>query len=102
MIYQAEKMLTENESKLTESDSAGIRAAVDEAKQDLESGDVAKLDAARQRIEQQLHSVAETLYKANTDEEAAGEPGADPAAAGAAEEEGDVVDAEYTEETRDN
>jgi molecular chaperone DnaK len=102
MIYQAEKMLTENEDKLSESDSAGIRAAVDEAKQDLESGDVAKLDAARQRIEQQLHSVAETLYKANTDEEAAGEPGADPAAAGAAEEEGDVVDAEYTEETRDN
>jgi molecular chaperone DnaK len=102
MIYQAEKMLTENEDKLSESDSAGIRAAVDEAKQDLESGDVAKLDAARQRIEQQLHSVAETLYKANTDEEAAGQPGADPAAAGAAEEEGDVVDAEYTEETRDN
>jgi molecular chaperone DnaK len=102
MIYQAEKMLTENEDKLSESDSAGIRAAVDEAKQDLESGDVAKLDAARQRIEQQLHSVAETLYKTNTDEEAAGQPGADPAAAGAAEEEGDVVDAEYTEETRDN
>jgi molecular chaperone DnaK len=103
MIYQAEKMLQENESKLSESDSAGVRAAVDEAKKDLESGDVAKLDAARQRVEQELHSVAEALYKAKTDEEAAGQADADSAAGGPpAEEEGDVVDAEYTEETRDN
>jgi molecular chaperone DnaK len=102
MIYQAEKMLQENESKLSESDSAGVRAAVDEAKKDLESGDVAKLDAARQRVEQELHSVAETLYKATTDDEAAAQAGGDPAADAAAEEEGDVVDAEYTEETRDD
>ncbi len=101
MIYQAEKMLQENESKLSESDSAGVRAAVDEAKQDLESGDVAKLDAARQRVEQALHSVAETLYKATTEDEAAAQPGGDPAAGAAADEEGDVVDAEYTEESRD-
>ena len=102
MIYQAEKMLQENESKLSESDSAGVRAAVDEAKQDLESGDVAKLDAARQRVEQALHSVAETLYKATTeDEAAAAQSGGDPAAGAAADEEGDVVDAEYTEESRD-
>jgi molecular chaperone DnaK len=102
MIYQAEKMLKENESTLSEADSTRVRAAVDEAKTDLESGDVAKLDAARQRVEQELHSVAEALYKAKTDDEAAGQADADPAAGAAAEEEGDVVDAEYTEETRDN
>jgi molecular chaperone DnaK len=98
MIYQAEKMLTDNESTLAEADTAGVRAAVDAAKVDLESGDVAKLDAARQKVEQELHTVAEKLYKAKTADGA----GSDPAAGAATEEEGDVVDAEYTEEQRDN
>jgi molecular chaperone DnaK len=102
MIYQAEKMLSDNESTLTEADTAGVRTAVEAAKQDLESGDVAKLDAARQKVEQELHTVAETLYKSTTGDGSGEQPGADPAAGGAAEEEGDVVDAEYTEEVRDN
>jgi molecular chaperone DnaK len=102
MIYQAEKMLQENADKLSEADTASVRSAVDEAKKDLESGDVAKLDAARQRVEKELHKVAEVLYKAQTAEDAAagGAPGAGADAAGAAAgDEGDVVDAEYTEET---
>jgi molecular chaperone DnaK len=105
MIYQAEKMLRENEDKLSEADKTSVRSAVEEAKKDLESDDLAKIDAARQRVEQELHKVAEALYKAQTAEGAAG---AGPAGAGgaapgtAAGDEGDVVDAEYTEETKES
>jgi molecular chaperone DnaK len=94
MIYQAEKTLEENKATLDEADAANIRTAVEEGKKDLESNDLVKLDAARQRLEQALHKVAEALYKAQTSQDAGG---AD-AAAGAPDAEGDVVDAEYTEE----
>jgi molecular chaperone DnaK len=102
MIYQAEKTLNENEEKLAEADVASVRGALESAKEDLQSDDVAKLDAARQRLEQELHKVAEVLYKAQT-ADAAGEAaaGADPTTAGAAPDD-DVVDAEYTEETKDS
>jgi molecular chaperone DnaK len=102
MIYQAEKTLKENEAKLAEADVASVRTTLESAKLDLESGDTAKLDAARQRLEQELHKVAEVLYKAETADSAGGAaPGADSAPPGAAADD-DVVDAEYTEETKDN
>ena len=95
IIYQAEKTLTESGDKLSEQDSAGVRSAIEDGKKELESDDPAKLEAARQRIEQELHKVAEVLYKAQAAEEgaAAGTPDA-----AAESEEGEVVDAEYTEE----
>jgi molecular chaperone DnaK len=98
MIYQAEKTLRENADKLPESEKQGLQAAIDAAKPDLESGDAAKLDAARQRVEQALHKVAEVLYKAQT-AQAAGDGGGNGAAGGqAGGDEGEVIDAEYTEE----
>jgi molecular chaperone DnaK len=105
MIYQAEKMLGENDAKLSESDKASVRSAIADAKKDLESGDVAKFDAARQRVERELHKVAEALYKAQTGEGAAGSgsAGAGGGASGApAGDEGEVVDAEYTEEAKEH
>jgi molecular chaperone DnaK len=104
MIYQAEKMLGDNEVKLSDADKESVRSAVEDAKKDLESGDVAKIDAAKQRVEQELHKVAEALYKAETAEGAAGADTADTggAASGAAAgDEGEVVDAEYTEEAKE-
>jgi molecular chaperone DnaK len=97
MIYQAEKTLTENKDKISAADVQAVEAAVADARKDLESGDAAKLDAARQRVEQALHKVAEVLYKAQAGQAgaAAGSPGA--GSAGSAPE-GDVVDAEYSEE----
>ena len=103
MIYQAEKTLTESADKLSDSDKQGVQTAIDAAKQDLESDDLAKLDAARQRVEQALHKVAEVLYKAQTVEPpAAGTSGGNGTAGGdGAPDEGEVIDAEYTEEKGD-
>jgi molecular chaperone DnaK len=102
MIYQAEKTLTENADKLSDSDKQGVRTAVDAAKLDLESDDPAKLDAARQSVEQALHKIAEVLYNAQTEAAAAGAGEGNGAGGGeGAPGEGEVIDAEYTEEKGD-
>jgi molecular chaperone DnaK len=101
IIYQGEKLLQENAEKLSDGDTASVKSAIEEAKKDLESDDVARLDAARQRVEQELHKLAEILYKT----EATGGEGAAPApeaGSTAPSADGDVVDAEYTEEKGDS
>ncbi len=95
LIYQAEKTLAENGEKIPAEDKQAVEAALADARKDLDSGDVAKLDAAHQRVERALHKVAETLYKAEAPAGAA--PGASGPSA-AAGSDGDVVDAEYSEE----
>ena len=101
IIYQGEKLLQENGEKLSDVDSGALKNAIEEAKKDLESDDAGRLDAGRQRVEQELHKLAEVLYKTQAAEGpgAAPEPGADPAKSAADE---DVVDAEYTEERGDS
>ncbi|NQZ97304.1 MAG: molecular chaperone DnaK [Myxococcales bacterium] len=101
MIYQAEKMLSESAETLDEADKQAVQSAIDAGKQDLESGDAARIDAANQKIEQELHKLAEKLYKAQAPEQ--GTPGGgDSSAAGAeSEDDDDVVDAEYTETKED-
>ncbi len=96
LIYQCEKQLRENADKIPADAKASLEAALTAAKADLESEDAARMDAGRQRLEQEMHKVSEALYKAT---------GAQPGAAGGATAEGsakkggdDVIDAEYTEE----
>jgi molecular chaperone DnaK len=101
MIYQAEKTLSDNESKVPEGDLQAARSAIEDAKKALESDDAARMDAAQQRVEQALHKVAEALYK--TQAEAGAGPQAEaPGAQADAGAEDDVVDAEYTEEKGDS
>ncbi|MGB0620895.1 MAG: molecular chaperone DnaK [Myxococcota bacterium] len=102
MIYQAEKMVAENGDKLDEAEKTSLEGVLADAKADLDSGDAGKLDAAKQRVEAELHKVAEKLYQS----EAAGagaegmppNPGAEAggaSAGGGADD--DVIDAEFTD-----
>jgi molecular chaperone DnaK len=97
LIYQAEKTLEENKDKVPEDEKQGVLDAIAEARKDLESDELTRLDAGHQRLEQALHKIAESLYKAQ-----GGSAEADPAAATPEPEspagDEDVVDAEYTEE----
>jgi molecular chaperone DnaK len=97
LIYQAEKTLQENAEKVPAEEKQGMEGVLAEARKDLESNDAARLDAARQRVEQRMHKIAEILYKAQAAGGAAAGPeaGASPPPEGS---EGDVIDAEYTEE----
>jgi molecular chaperone DnaK len=98
MIYQAEKTLADNRDKIAEADRTRVEGVLAEAKQDLESNDVARMDAARQRVEKEMHGVAEALYRAQA---ASGDAGAPPESGSAPKDEG-VIDAEYTEEKGGN
>jgi len=99
MLYGAEKTLSENRDKLAEADRTRAEGVIAEARKDLESNDAARMDAARQRVEKEMHGIAEALYRAQTAAGDAGEPSAGGKAPGGAKgAEGDVIDAEYTED----
>jgi molecular chaperone DnaK len=99
MIYQGEKTLAESEEKLDASQKAGLEGVLADAKKDLESEDAARIDSALQRLQTELHKLAETLYKAESAaaEQAAG--AGESAAGGDAHEDDDVIDADYTDES---
>jgi molecular chaperone DnaK len=102
ILYNAEKTLRENAEKLPADLRSGTEGVITEARKDLDSDDVARIDAARQRVEQEMHKVAEALYRAQTQGASGAGPGAQ--AGGEAADEGkddDVIDAEYTEEKGD-
>ena len=81
-------------------DKEKLETALAEAKADLESGDDTRLEAARQKVEGELHRMAEKLYKAQAEDGGAADsaPGAEAAPA----PDDDVIDAEYTEEKSDS
>jgi len=110
MIYQAEKTLSDNGEGLEADDKQSIEELLKAAKEDLASEDPAKIDAALQRVESEMHRLAEQLYKAQDDGSAqAGESGDGSSESGSAGGEKksasadeDIIDAEYTEETKDS
>jgi molecular chaperone DnaK len=100
LIYQAEKTLADNAEKISADEKQKVETALQEARAELTTDDAAKLDAARQRVEQALHGIAETLYKAQA-ASGAGAPGAAGPSSqtdgGGSTGDDEVVDAEYTE-----
>ena len=99
MIYQAEKTLGESKDALDPEEKSSLESVLAEAKTDLESGDSDKIDAAYQRVEAELHKVAEKLYKAQA--EGTAETG-DASDAAVPPPDDDVIDAEFTEEKSDS
>lgn len=102
LIYQAEKTIADSADKMDDADKASLESLLTEAKVDLESGDAVKIDAAHQRVEAELHKIAEKLYKA----ESAGPEGSAPpsgeAGGSAKHADDDVIDAEFTQENDDS
>jgi molecular chaperone DnaK len=96
LIYSAEKTVADNEDKIDAARKGEIEEVLKAAREDFDSDDTARIDAAKQRVEQTMHKLAEELYQAQPE----GEPGADPTAGagGAAGADEDVIDAEFTEE----
>ena len=100
MLYQADKTLSENSDKLDPADKKALEDVLADAKKDLESDDDARIDSAQQRVEAELHKMAEKLYKAPEDG-AGPAPGAAPGEGAAPGGDEEIIDAEYTEEKGD-
>jgi molecular chaperone DnaK len=99
MTYEAEKTVNEHREKIPVSDLSAAEAAIESARSLLQNEDapLEELNQKNQQLQAALHKVSETLYK---ESQAAGEQQSEAnGGASSGSDEGDVVDAEFTEES---
>jgi molecular chaperone DnaK len=94
LIYQTEKLLSENREKLAAGDVSAVESAIADCKKAVESGDPGKIGSAIEALTHASHKIAESMYK-QPGAQAAG-AGSDGSAGGGGAED-DVIDAEYVD-----
>ncbi len=103
-VYQTEKLLKENEEKISADSKAKIEGAIERLKEALKKEDGAEIKSATEDLNQAWHSVSEEMYKQATAAGAGpeGAPGADagappppPGTEEGSAPEGEVIDAEF-------
>jgi molecular chaperone DnaK len=92
MVYQLEKLLKEQGEKLSDSDKAPIKAAIDRVRERIKDDDAAAIKQAVSELEQASHAMAQHLYKQSGPTAAGGGPQQPPEGDKGKE---DVIDAEY-------
>ena len=93
MVYQTEKMLSENREKLPAGEVSEVEAKLASAKEALDTDDVAKLKGAFDELQAASHKLAQAAYQGG----APGEGAAPEAGAADGGADDDVIDAEYEE-----
>jgi molecular chaperone DnaK len=94
LVYQTEKLLSENRDKLPSGEVASVESELATAKEALDTDDVDKLKSAFDSLTQASHKLAQAAYQGG---EAGADAGGAPADGGAAGADDDVIDAEYEE-----
>ena len=89
MVYQCEKTLNELGDKVSADEKTAIEAKVNEVKEALKGTDVEAIKAATEALQQEVFKMSEKVYQAAQQAQ-----GADDAA-GAAQPEGNVYDADF-------
>ncbi|GAB4566521.1 MAG: molecular chaperone DnaK [Haliangiales bacterium] len=103
MIYSTKKLLEENQEKFSDEDrlmaEEGLKNAQEVLDRNAEPNDPAELQSALEDLQQVAHKLAEALYKGQGGEAGAAAPESDPEAEfnEAADDDGDVIDAEFEE-----
>ena len=92
VVYQSEKTLDELGDKVTESEKAPIKAAIEKLRETLKGSDTAAIKADTEALQQAFYSISEKLYQ-----QQAAQGGTDAGNAGGNTGKGDdgVVDADY-------
>ncbi len=101
LVYQVDKTLEENKAKISEQDRAEVNAALQEAKQALERGEIERIKTTSENLEKAMHKLAELIYRApEAAQQAAGAGAAGSATSGSGTDsagEGEVIDAEVVD-----
>jgi molecular chaperone DnaK len=100
-VYESEKLVRENREKIPISDLNDLEQSISDAKPllDDENATTADLRAKMEGLQAALHKAGQALYKQATEGQAATEGGGEqPSPGPEGQDEGDVVDAEYSEE----
>ncbi|MCB5197103.1 molecular chaperone DnaK [Deefgea salmonis] len=95
MIHQVKKMLTDAADKVTEDEKVAIEAAIKDLEEVVRGDDKEVIEAKTEALMQASHKVAEKMYAEQGD--AAGAQAAGPQAGANDKDDGNVVDAEFTE-----
>jgi molecular chaperone DnaK len=100
-VYQVEKALNENRSKLSDADAKAVDEALADAKKALEEGGVDRMKKATDALNQVSNKAFESMYKGASQQPGGGAGGShDGAGAGSGgngKADGDVIDAEYVD-----
>jgi chaperone protein DnaK len=106
MVYESEKLEKELEGKISDEEKAAVTDAREALKKALETGSEDDINAGQEALEKELHNLSQKLYEqAQAEANAAQATDAGTADAGTADaeatvaDEGDVVDADFTEIT---
>ncbi|QDX80671.1 molecular chaperone DnaK [Denitratisoma sp. DHT3] len=97
LIHSVKKALAEHGDKIDAEEKTGIEAAIKEAEEAIKGNDLAAIEAKSEALAQTSQKLGEKIYA--DAQQAAGAAGAGKADGGgeAKKDEGDVVDAEFTE-----
>ena len=99
LIYQTEKVLSENKEKLPEAEVENVESAISSAKEALDSDDVDAIKGAFETLTGASHKLAEVAYQNADGATAGGPPPGGPSQEGPSDDDGgdDVIDAEFEE-----
>lgn len=104
MVYQTEKTIGELGDKISADDKSELQGKVDALKEALKTDNLDDIKAKQEDLQKKLYDVSSKAYQAagaQGQPQGAADPGAQ-AGAGAASQDADVVDADYTEVDDDN
>jgi molecular chaperone DnaK len=99
LVYSTEKLLTDNDDKLSDDVKTEVRSAVDDLKKALEGDDLAEVTAKQTALVTASQKIGEALYSANQQSE--GAPAGDQPTdgpTGSSAQDDDVVDAEIVDD----
>ena len=95
LCFQTEKLVKENEGKLSASDKAPLEAAITKAREAAKGQDVDAITSAHDSLEQASHALSKILYAATSGQGGeAAQPG-ETAGAGGGRGPDDAIDAEF-------
>jgi molecular chaperone DnaK len=108
LVYRTEKMLKDNQDKISEADKSKIDSAVNEVKEALKGDDSGAIKSASEKLSEAWQAVSAELYKAASEkaQAAKSKPGAQTesgsagAQEGAKKDEGPIIDAEVVDENK--
>jgi len=64
IVYQSEKMLSENKDKFDAADASDIEAAVMSLRESLQGEDINLIKSRKEELQQKFYAVSEKLYQA--------------------------------------
>ncbi len=98
MVYQTEKLISENGDKLDEADKSAINEKIDALKEALKGEDINLIKSRQDELQAKFYEISEKMYQAANPQGAPGAEGFDPnQAQGGYDAGNDYTEANYTD-----